>query len=158
RPNPEAELRQIERDKLDRQRREADLLRRSGAPPRHLNTTPLLEENWCRVDKTIRLHEETGFIIALLGQRGVGKTQLGVEAIKRAALAGRPSLYVTAYDLFLEVRSTYREGADKSEHDVLAKYSRPFLLVLDELGKRNETDWENNLLVELIDARYRDQR
>jgi DNA replication protein DnaC len=58
----------------------------------------------------------------------------------------------------MKIKATYRPNSDQSELEVLNSFRRPSLLVLDELGKRGQSDWENTLLCELIDCRYRDMR
>ena len=98
----------------------------------------------------------TGFIVALIRHRGNGKTQMAVELIRHNAEQSKRSLYATATEFFMDVKATYRTDARESERDVLNRYGKPALLVLDEIGRRGETDWEDRLLFELVDRRYRD--
>ncbi len=56
----------------------------------------------------------------------------------------------------MEIKSTYAKDSKESEEDVLLKFRKPDLLVLDEIGKRGETEWENRLLFELLNDRYND--
>lgn len=100
----------------------------------------------------------TGFLIALIGDRGPGKTQMGVELIRRCCETGRSARYVTAMDFFIAVKASYGDGADERERAVIQSFARPRLLVFDEVQERGETDWENRLLTHLIDLRYREER
>lgn len=99
-------------------------------------------------------HFKKGFIAALVGGRGNGKTQLAVCAA--ASKCNTQSvLYCTAMDFFIEIKSTFGRNDGDTERDVLSLYSRPSFLVIDEFDKRAATEWENNLLFYLIDRRYR---
>jgi DNA replication protein DnaC len=97
-----------------------------------------------------------GVIMALIGGRGSGKTQLAVCMADAAIAAGRSARYLTAFDFFLLIRETYRKDAKKSEREIIAELAGPALLILDELQERGETPWEDRLLTALIDRRYRD--
>lgn len=99
-----------------------------------------------------------GVIMALIGGRGSGKTQLAVCMADAAIDAGKTARYLTAFDFFLLIRETYRKDAKKSEREIIAELSAPALLIMDELQERGETPWEDRLLTALIDRRYRDGR
>lgn len=100
----------------------------------------------------------TGFLVALVGGRGPGKTQMGVELMKHATDKLRSAYYDTLTGLFLEIKSTFKKDSQHTEADVVRKMARPMLLVIDELGKRSDGEWENRILFEIIDRRYRDMR
>lgn len=53
----------------------------------------------------------------------------------------------------MEIKAAY-QSADRSEKDVLAEFTRPLLLVMDEIGQRSDSDWENRLLFEFLNRRY----
>lgn len=98
----------------------------------------------------------TGFMIALIGGRGPGKTQMGVELMKSHTKKGKFARYVTATEFFMTIKQTYKPTATDSEFDAIKDFRLPSLLVIDETGKRSESDWENRLLFELLDKRYQD--
>ena len=95
-----------------------------------------------------------GCLIALIGSRGTGKTQLAIEASRESCRADRSALYTTAMDIFMAIKASYRQDG-AGERSALAQFERPSLLIIDEAHVRGETDWENNLLTHLIDGRYR---
>lgn len=98
----------------------------------------------------------TGFIVALLGGRGVGKTQMAVAACREMAEREKSFLYCTAMDIFLDIKDSFRKGG--SERDALKNFIRPALLVIDEVQERGETPWEDRLLTHIIDKRYAAER
>ncbi len=93
-----------------------------------------------------------GMLVALIGQRGTGKTQLAVECIRAACGLERAAFYTTAMDIFIALRDAY--ATKTSEQAVLARYYRPTLLVIDEVQERGETAWEDRMLTAIIDHRY----
>jgi DNA replication protein DnaC len=92
----------------------------------------------------------------LLGNRGAGKTQMGACAIRIACKKELPAKYCKAIDFFLDVRATYKKDSPKTEQDIIQEYRKPFMLVVDAIENRGETDFENTLLNHLIDIRYDD--
>lgn len=82
---------------------------------------------------------------------------MAVELMRHATGQCKSSYYTTAVEFFRSVRATYDDGV-KKEGDVF-NFARHFrLLVIDEVLKRSESPWENNLLFDLISSRYNDQR
>jgi len=98
----------------------------------------------------------TGFLIILTGNRGCGKTQMGVELMKRSAESFRTSLFIDPLDFFSDIKATYKKDSNETEKTVVRKYRKPRLLVIDEIGQRGETDWENQWLFKLLNHRYYD--
>lgn len=96
----------------------------------------------------------TGFIIALLGTRGTGKTQLATTLIYRACAMGRPSAYYKAAQLFRLFRSTYRDHSDQTEQQIFDQLVRYKLLIIDEAHERAESPFEQRVLTQVVDERY----
>lgn len=99
----------------------------------------------------------SGFLIAILGDRGTGKTQLGAELIRYHVWhsASESGLYIRAADIFMAIKECYKKDGP-TERDQLAQFIGPALLVIDEAHERGETEWENRLLTYVIDRRYGD--
>jgi DNA replication protein DnaC len=130
------------------------LLDESRAPQRQLNNINIQRDGeWGAAEKKILSKIGSGFFISLIGNRGCGKTQLAVEAIRLSADKGRRARYCTATEFFMEIKATYGTVA-RSEKDVLNDFTKPSLLVIDEIGQRSESEWENRLLFELLNRRY----
>lgn len=131
---------------------------RSGwnAPRRALETKCDFSGPWGGTFERIKAKLGSGFLIGLIGGRGPGKTQLGVELMRVSTESLHSALYVTATEFLMTVKRAYRDGSSETELDIIKRFRKPSLLVIDETGKRAETDWENRLLFELIDKRYQD--
>ncbi len=133
------------------------LIEKAGIPRRHCRITEEHERHaeWKAARDRLLGRSGTGYLVALLGPRGVGKTQMAVHAALRAIETQRSALYIRAMDFFLRLRATYRGDAETelSVHETLRK---PSLLIIDEIQTRAETAFEDRQLTHLIDLRYGD--
>lgn len=147
------------RIQADRDRRSLDVFSHAGCPKRHSDFASDIDRTgaWGETEKTIASRMGSGFLIALVGGRGTGKTQLAVELIRKLSHDLRRSRFCTAMQFLMEIKAGYRQDS-ASEKDIIATFCRPALLVLDEMGKRAETEWESRLLFELINQRYNAMR
>lgn len=138
-------------------RRRADTWRDCGIPARHKQSPGAQPGPWRDTLNRLVELDGSGFLIALLGGRGTGKTQMGVELIaRRVNKAERFTCkYVRAMDVFIDVKESYRRDGP-NERDVLKRFIGPQLLVIDEAHERGETAWEDRLLTYIVDRRYGD--
>lgn len=95
-----------------------------------------------------------GGILALLGDRGNGKTQCGVMLVRRFCLELKLSLYVRAREIGLRVRRAYDSGAQITELEALEEFISPRLLVIDEVQELPEKDFSRDTLTYIVDCRY----
>jgi DNA replication protein DnaC len=103
-------------------------------------------------DQLAELVDHPGTVI-LRGDNGPGKSHLSSALVRRFCELGKPAKYTTASDFFLELKSTF--GAEgRTQMDLIKRYRRYALLVLDEYEVRSDSDWENGVLRSLIDSRY----
>lgn len=153
----------IQRDRLLSER-----LLDAGIPERF---TACTLSNWCAdaPAKVQALAACGGFVEAfeenfavgrsamLLGTVGTGKTHLGTAmlqaVIRQHALAGLVGLYATAGSIIRDVKATFGNRG-RTEADVYADLIRPDLLVIDEVGVQHGTDFERQVLFEVINGRY----
>lgn len=146
-----------ERAKADALQRTHSLRTNWNAPERHvakrLGTNP---HPWREKLAAVGGRIGKGMMVGLVGGRGTGKTQLAVEVMRESTRHGRSALFTTAMDFFIEIKRTYRKDSEQDERAVLGRYKRRKLLVIDEIGKRSESEWENNLLFTVLNSRYND--
>jgi DNA replication protein DnaC len=113
------------------------------------------------------VHLEVGRCLVLSGGVGTGKTHLGC-AILQALLSHRFEmregcappvgyyvLYSTASEIIRTIRATWHRKADQNEAQALSRFTRPDLLLIDEVGVQMGSDSERAQLGELVDLRYR---
>lgn len=127
-----------------------------GCPQRHAETVAETSASpqWTEWFLTARSQLGRGGITVLTGDRGSGKTQIATELVRYARQKWAKAKYTTAMDLFLRVRGAYQPNAEVKEADIIAQYVEPRLLVIDEIQERGGTEFEDRVLVKLIDDRY----
>ena len=118
------------------------------------------EFNWTWPKKINRLqvqnHFRLGFIadksnVIFLGGVGLGKTHLASALGYAACLKGYSVLFATAVDVINTLAAAQAAGRMKQE---LKKYTRPALLILDELGFLPIDKAGADLLFQVISLRY----
>ena len=88
----------------------------------------------------------------LVGAQGLGKTMLAKNIAHQAVLAGHTALFTTAADLLLDLNG--QETARALERR-LRHYTRPTLLVIDELGYLSYDARAADLIFQLVSRRLR---
>jgi DNA replication protein DnaC len=125
-----------------------------NAPERHVRCKPNSDGQWGQTLEKLTAKMGTGCLVGLIGTRGGGKTQMAVELMKQVTERENSARFITAVEFFMRIKDSYRSDASTTEDKIVRQFTKPHLLVIDEVGKRGGTDWENNLLFELINRRY----
>ncbi len=90
------------------------------------------------------------------GKVGSGKTYLACSIANALIKHGRLALFVEVSDLLDRIRSTYDPGRspdDLSEFQLLDTARQVPLLILDDLGAHNYTEWTKNKIYSIINYR-----
>ncbi len=99
--------------------------------------------------------EEKGFL--LMGGPGLAKTRLAVGAIAELTLRKAVECVFTDFFFLLgDLRKAYSEGI--SENEIIGPLISAEILVIDEMGKGKSSEWEQNILDQLISKRYNSSR
>lgn len=98
--------------------------------------------------------------LLLWGNAGTGKTHLAYAAANHCRERAWPFLFRRVPDLMSQLRSAIkaerRNDPDAlSADDVIRLYAGEMLLVLDDLGAHQDTEYAAAVLYDVIDARYR---
>lgn len=97
-----------------------------------------------------------GRSLLLLGNYGNGKTHLGCAILVSAVVDHDISaLYAPAADIISAIKSSFSRDSETSERDIHAELASVDLLLLDEIGAQGGTEFERQVLHQIIDARYR---
>jgi len=126
---------------------------RARVPARHEKRAVEESGPWADAFANLKARLGSGFLVAILGIRGAGKTQLGVEAIRHQVEAGHEGRYVKAMDLIIRFREAFRKDGP-TEKAVMDEFLTPEILVIDAMEERAETQFEDRMISHLIDIRY----
>jgi DNA replication protein DnaC len=142
-------------------------------PERHRAQVDLVGGEWTKTyEKALEVANACA-IVALIGGRGTGKTQMAWEIARNVRLTNvnklttengfskrfeRPAIYRTAMDIFLELRSTYSPTSKKTEWDLMKEYENAALLVIDEINVSTGSAFEDLKITAIMDKRYKKLR
>jgi DNA replication protein DnaC len=106
---------------------------------------------------SLRNHLQSGKGLTLLGPPGVGKSHLCYGLIAAAYEADIHARYIVWGDVVDRVKAAFGQR-DSEDARLVERLKELDLLVLDEIGVRSGSEWDQNQLFGLIDHRYRHQR
>jgi len=98
------------------------------------------------------------------GAPGTGKTIKAANLLLNwnrnnfVELISATSAFITVPELLYSIKATYKPNPTTTEDAILQKYSSVDLLVLDDLGAQNTTDWSYQILYLIINRRYESMR
>ena len=91
--------------------------------------------------------------LLLTGTYGSGKTHLAAAIANEAVEIGVPTLFLTVPDLLDTLRATF--GAeDTSFEEAFERIRSAPLLILDDFGTHNATEWAREKLFQILNHRY----
>lgn len=154
---------QAETDLAARQARQKRLFAASGMPqPFKARTLALWQRNTpaaatayaaaVEFARHIMLRQPASLFIA--GDIGTGKTFLASCLARDLIRRGREVKWANVGDFFRTIKRAFLPNSKESEGEIMACYTKPPILVLDDLGKERPTEWGAEQLFALINARY----
>lgn len=168
----EKKRQQEERDRREREERHRvrveELLGRSGIKQRFLRRTfenfvtdtPERKRSY-EIARTyaddFERHSVEGSGLYIEGTFGTGKTHLAAAIALYLIEQERRVIFKTADDLFRDIKETFDKD-DGSEQKILARYKECDLLIVDDLGKEQATDWTTAQLYAILNDRYENQK
>lgn len=100
-------------------------------------------------------YRKSGTSILLLGDVGTGKTHLAASIANQVIRETKfTAVYTTASSIVRHVKSTFDKESELTEGQVYALYSTMDLLVIDEIGVQNATEFELTVMFEVVNSRY----
>ena len=97
--------------------------------------------------------------LLFIGKTGRRKTYLAAS-IANEILERKPNsqlLFIIVPDLLNEIRSTYNKDNEITEYQIIDAARNAEILILDDLGAHNYSDWVKDKLYSIIDFRLQEQ-
>jgi DNA replication protein DnaC len=96
--------------------------------------------------------------LLLMGPSGVGKTHLGVAALKELIRHGHAGLFCDYRELLKEIQASYNPASESTEMGILEPIRTVEILVLDDLGASKPSAWVLDIIGLVLNARYNEKR
>ncbi len=92
----------------------------------------------------------------LIGPPGTGKSLLAAMILNELILTARLSCrYIKiSRDFFQQLRATFNSDSGSKTETVFNDIARQDILVIDDFGIQSDSEWEQRMLYDLVDARY----
>ena len=155
--------RAAEVDKLNQQARAEKIFGRSGIQNLHRSCSFANytvngdgQRHALSMAKSYAQNFGTGFAsFVFTGKPGTGKNHLAY-AIAKSVIAEHqsPVVFTTALKIAREFKSTWSKTATRSEEDVIRFFTKPDLLIIDEVGIQFGSEAEKMIMFEIINTRY----
>lgn len=102
---------------------------------------------------------KTGKCALFLGKPGTGKTHLAIGiGLRIIATENRTVLFLTVMRLIRRVKDSWAKGSQETESQAIAALTYPDLLIIDEVGVQFGSDFERNIMFDVLNERYEKRR
>jgi DNA replication protein DnaC len=96
---------------------------------------------------------KTGRCAIFCGKPGTGKTHLAAGIALQVMRHGSV-LFTTVQRMMRRVKDAWRKGSEESESDVIRLLVKPDLLIIDEIGVQVGSEFEKNMMFDILNERY----
>jgi DNA replication protein DnaC len=105
-------------------------------------------------DKAISYAEDPHGWLIFEGAYGTGKTHLAAAIGNERLRRGDTVLFMTTPDLLDHLRGTYAPNSDMAYDELFNRVKNIDLLILDDVGTENPSDWAREKLFQILNHRY----
>ncbi len=92
-----------------------------------------------------------------LGKCGTGKSHLAAAIAHEVKKKGFTTVFASVPETLSRIRATYDRGIEETEAQLMYGLKEASLVVLDDLATEKRTDWKQEIIYEMVDARYRNE-
>lgn len=110
------------------------------------------------VDNYADIYKQSGKCALFLGRTGTGKTHLACAIVYDLIEQGFSAVYTSVSKMLRRIRSTYNIKKGETEAAAIDIFTAPDLLIIDEVGVQFGTEYERNMLFDIINARYEEKK
>lgn len=92
--------------------------------------------------------------LLITGPVGTGKTHLAAAIANRLIEEETPVIFLNSVDLLEKLKATWDRQGSAQEESIMKMYKTADLLVIDDFGKEQPTEWAVSKIYQIINARY----
>lgn len=92
--------------------------------------------------------------LLMTGPVGCGKSHLAVSILRGVIAKGYSGLYYNSPDLMRDIRATFDKESEVTEDDLIEEVTTTDLLVFDDVGAENMTEFVKDRFYLIINERY----
>jgi len=96
---------------------------------------------------------KTGRSVIFVGKPGTGKTHLAI-GIALQIMVRHTVLFTTVQRAIRRVKDTWTKGSEESETDAINAIAFPDLLIMDEVGVQFGSEFERQIMFDVLNERY----
>ena len=101
--------------------------------------------------------KEKGLGLLITGGVGNGKSYLSFAIANGLLQKGVPVVCISINGLLERIRETYSKWGKEGEYEIIRSIGCADLLVIDDLGTEQNTEWSISKIYTIIDSRYRNK-
>ena len=90
----------------------------------------------------------------ITGSYGTGKTHLATAISNQLIREGIPVICMTMIDLLARIKQTFDRSDEATEAEIMKIYEEVPLLVIDDIGSEQPSEWGSTKIFAIINARY----
>lgn len=91
--------------------------------------------------------------LIFVGTVGTGKTHLASAVANRLIADGKKVVFLVVPEFLEELRATYNDDVDTTESRIMQQVQNADVLILDDLGAHNFTEWTRNKIFSIVNYR-----
>jgi len=100
----------------------------------------------------------TGRCLIFTGRPGTGKTHLAIGIALHVMKENRTVLFTTTMRALRRIKDTWSNCSTETESQAVATFTTPDLLILDEVGVQSGSEFEKNIIFDIMNERYENCR
>ena len=99
--------------------------------------------------------KEKSIGLLLYGAPGNGKTFVSAAIANKLLASMVPVICVSINSLLARIKETFNSWGKEAEDTIINSLANADLLIIDDLGTEQATDWSKTMIYNIIDSRYR---